>query len=57
MTTTLEQTLSAHGLHRYWQTVKPLVRNAITLTTQKAEHIPLGASRLGGDPDLPPHID
>ena len=57
MTTTLEQTLSAHGLHHYWQTVKPLVRNAITLTTHKAEHIPLGASRLGGDPDLPPHID
>ena len=57
MTTTLEQTLSAHGLHHYWQTVKPLVRNAITFTTHKAEHIPLGASRLGGDPDLPPHID
>ena len=57
MTTTLEQTLSAHGLHHYWQTVKPLVRNAITFTTHKAGHIPLGASRLGGDPDLPPHID
>ena len=49
----LMQHLAAHGLQNYAQAAAPFARQAITLTAVPAEAMAVGASRLGGEPDLP----
>lgn len=46
------------GLSHYFSSMKPYVRNAIHLNLTLAEEatIPLGASKVGGHPDLPKDI-
>ena len=41
----------------YWAEAKKYIRNAIYLQTHEAEAIPVGASKLGGEPDLPASMD
>lgn len=55
--TPLETELRARGLERYWTAARPWLRNAIVLSPRPAEALPPGASRLGGQPDLPPTLD
>ena len=50
---TLIQDLAARGLQNYAQAAAPFARQAITLTAMPTEEIAVGASRLGGEPDLP----
>lgn len=56
----LQERLHAIGLHAYWQAAQTHVRNAIHMQTRAIktlDDLPLGASRIGGVPDLPPGVD
>jgi uncharacterized protein YwqG len=47
------------GLGRLWDVIGPHVRNAVLLRCETAADadIPVGASKFGGNPDLPPGAD
>lgn len=45
--------LEAEGLGAHVAALQPLVRPAIRLATTPSEHLQLGQSRIGGQPDLP----
>lgn len=47
--------LKANGLEKYFNKLEPMVRNTIRLylTSCSEDHIPVGQSKIGGQPDLP----
>lgn len=53
---TMEEAFSRLGMHEYWPKAKALVRGQAVLHTTPApmEVLSIGASRIGGVPDLPP---
>ena len=52
----LENLLAGKGLSRFYEQMKPYLRNSVRLTPEKCgdEQIAVGASKFGGCPDLPP---
>lgn len=53
----LSAELSRYGLQAYMQAALPLLRHAVTLKAQYGHAAPIGGSKLGGLPDLPPDWD
>lgn len=47
---------AAEGLGAYVHRIAPRVRPAVRLETRPADALAMGASRIGGDPDLPPEL-
>jgi uncharacterized protein YwqG len=54
----IQKSLISVGLTHLAEHIDQLVRNSIRLLTKPADeaNMPIGASKLGGLPDLPPHI-
>jgi len=55
----LENKLNENGLEKYFDKLKPLVKNTIRLYPKQADEIdiPIGQTKIGGRPDLPKEIN
>src|SRR5690349_18647643 len=51
--------LEKFGFSRWYNEIEPLTRPAIRLKSRQVDEkeLPLGSSKLGGSPDLPPNIE
>lgn len=56
--TSLENHFTTLGLNTFWHAAKTHLRNAITITATATDEatLPIGASKFGGCPDLPPEM-
>ncbi|SHE50876.1 Uncharacterized protein YwqG [Seinonella peptonophila] len=52
----LHQLLKELNLLPYQETITQFLRPAIYMNTKPNKHLPIGASKIGGNPDLPPHF-
>ena len=55
----IESLLTAHGLTGYYEKIVHAVRSSVRITLESAsdERIAIGASKMGGLPDLPKTVD
>ncbi len=52
--TQLKHQIATHGLSAYTETIAALTKPALKLSKTDGQYLPVGASRFGGLPDLPP---